>query len=180
MEAAVKYLDRIANIAIIVAVAVFLGLVARGEFFRHKITLPPSANSATALVGRNISVPGIHFPEQQESLVLGISANCHFCKDSLPFYRKLPAEASGKVHVIAVLPQPQSEAETFVKDAGLTGTQVVSANLASIGVIGTPTLLLLDGAGKVKSVWIGEQDQAGQQKILAALGPNPANAVPRS
>lgn len=177
--ATVKYLDRIANGAIIVAVAVFLVLVARGEFTRHKITAPPTPGSATALVGKTISVPGVQLPGGQDSLVLGISANCHYCEDSLPFYKELTAQAKGKVNVVAVLPRPQSEAEAFVKDAGLTGTRVVSGSLTGIGVYGTPTLLLVDGKGKVKSVWVGKQDDAGQQKILAAVLPTVAAAVPR-
>lgn len=171
-----KYLDRIANGAIIVAVAVFLVLVARGEFTRHTVKMPGSPGT---LVGTTINVPGIHLPSGEESLVLGISTTCHFCKDSLPFYKELTAQAKGKVNVIAVLPQPQTEAEAYVKAAGLTGTEVVSADLARIGVIGTPTLLLVDSAGKVKSAWVGKQDEAGQQKILAAVLPAAGTAVPR-
>jgi len=173
----VNLLDRIANIAVIVAVVVFLILVSRNELFRHT---PVNPGSAEALVGKTISVPGVTFSGGQDSLVLGISSACHFCKDSLPFYRQITAQSQGRINVIAVLPQPQSEAEAFVRDAGLAGTQVISAPLASIGVYGTPTLLLVDGHGKVKTVWVGKQDDAGQRKILAALLPPATAAVPRS
>ena len=161
-----KLLDRIANIAVIAAVVVFLILVGRNELFRHT---PLNPGSPEALVGKTISIPGVRFSSGQDSLVLGISSACHFCKDSLPFYRQLATQAQGRINIVAVLPQPQSEAEAFVRGAGLSGIQVVSAPLASIGVSGTPTLLLVDGAGKVKSVWVGKQDEAGQRKILAAM-----------
>lgn len=171
-----KPLDRIANIAVIAAVVVFLILVGRIELFRHT---PVSPGSAEALIGKTVSIPGVHFPVGQDTLLLGLSSTCHFCKDSLPFYRQLIAQAQGRINIVAVLPQPQSEAEAFVRESGLTGIKVVSAPLASVGVYGTPTLLLVDDASKVKSVWIGKQDDAGQQRILAAVLPASAN-VPRS
>lgn len=71
--------------------------------------------------------------------------------------------------VFAVLPQAQSEASRYLADAGLPSVQVVSADLGSIGVYATPTLLLVDGTGKVKFAWIGKQDDAGEGKILATL-----------
>ncbi len=172
-----KYTDRIANVAVIVAVAVFLVLVARGEFSRRTL---PSAHTANALVGTKISIPGAHFPAQGDTLVLGISENCHFCNESLPWYKDLTARLQGKVNVLAVLPQPQTEAENYLRAEGLSGAQVISANLDSIGVYATPTLLLVDSAGKVKSAWVGKQNDAGQQKILAAVLPHGAPAVPRS
>lgn len=173
-----KVIERIANLAIIVAVAVFLVLVAKGKFFRSAPAVPP--RSAMAQVGSTVSLPGVHFPAQRDSLLLGISATCHFCRDSLPFYKQLTAQLQGKVSVIAVLPQKQADAEAFIRQAGITGAEVVSANLGSIGVYATPTLLLVDSKGKVKSAWVGEQDQAGQQKILSAVLPAVASAVPTS
>ena len=119
-------LDRVANIAIVVAVVVFLVLVGRNEIFRHT---PANPRPAEAMVGKIIRVPGMPFPGGQDSLVLGLSATCHFCKDGLPFYRQLASQVQGRINVIAVLPQPQSEAEAFVRESGLTGIQVVSAPL---------------------------------------------------
>jgi thioredoxin-related protein len=171
-----KYLDRVANVAVIVAVAVFLVLAARGEFSRRT---SPSPHAADALVGTKISLPGILFPAQNDTLILGISKTCHFCKDSLPWYKDLTVRLQGKVNVVAVLPQAQTEAENYLRGEGLSGTQVISANLDKIGVYATPTLLLVDNTGKVKSAWVGKQDDAGQQKVLAAVLPHGAPAVPR-
>ena len=172
-----KYLDRIANVAIIVAVAVFLTVVIRGGYL-HRVPGPPRA--PTSIVGSTINLPGVRFPSRQYSLVLGISASCHFCEASLPFYRQLTEQLQGKVNLIAVLPQSQNEADAFIKKAGLSGTRVISENLDSIGVDATPTLLLIDGSGKVKNSWVGEQDKVGEEKILAAALPRVAAAVPRS
>ncbi len=99
-------LDKIANISIIVAVVVFLIIISRNEFFRHA---PAPPGSPAALIGKTIGVPGVHFTARQDPLILGVSATCHFCKDSLPFYRELTQQAQGRLNVIAVLPQAQPE-----------------------------------------------------------------------
>lgn len=172
-----KYIERIANLAIIVAVVFFLGAMVRGNLLQQRPT--PAPRRADVQVGSTISLPGVHFPAQRDSLLLGISTTCHYCKDSLPFYRQLTARLQGRVSVIAVLPQSQPEAEAFMRDAGLTGVQVVSEKLSNIGVYGTPTLLLVDDKGKVKSAWVGELDSGREQSLISAILPNDTNAVPR-
>lgn len=171
-----KYLDKVANIAVVIGVVVFLVLAARGDFSHRTVKAP---NPSTAVIGKTISLPGVQWAQSEESLVLGISASCHFCKDSLPFYKQLASQAQGKVNVIAVLPQEQKEADAFLQGAGIANVQVVSQNLGKIGVYATPTLLLVDSSGKVKDSWVGELDAARQKKLLAELLPGAA-AVPRS
>lgn len=172
-----KYLDRFANAATLIAVAVFLVLAARGDFSRRTVRV---ANPSTAVVGTTIALPGVQWPVRQDTLVLGISASCHFCKESLPFYKELAARLQGKVNVIAVLPQRQNEADAFIKGAGIAGVKVVSQNLGSIGVYATPTLLLVDGSGKVKASWVGDLDAEHQGKVIAAVLPTGSVAAPRS
>ncbi|MGA2673511.1 MAG: hypothetical protein ABSE99_09795 [Terracidiphilus sp.] len=107
-----KYLDRIANIAIIVAVAVSLGVVIRGELAKHQ----QPDNPSKALMGRTISLPGVHFRPDRNSLVIAISTGCHFCQDSLPFYKDFAAKSQGRVDLVAVLPPSRSRrAKPFFK-----------------------------------------------------------------
>ncbi|HEY0796171.1 MAG TPA: redoxin family protein [Acidisarcina sp.] len=158
-----KRLENISNVAVIVAVLVFLGAMARNEFGTHK---QPDM-SAGALIGKTVALPGVRFPEKTKSLVLAISTTCHYCKESEPFYRDLLARSAGKVKVVAVLPQSQAEAQAFVKDEEMPSMQVVSAQLDSIGVHATPTLLLVDERGRVQNAWIGKLDEKGQQDVLS-------------
>jgi hypothetical protein len=88
----------------------------------------------------------------------------------MPFYRDLLPKVKGKINVIAVLPQSKPEAEAYLTKEGLVpGVQTASASLASIGVLGTPTLLLLDSSGKVKASWVGELPEAAQRDLLSKL-----------
>lgn len=157
-----KLLDKIANLAVIVGVAVFLGLVAQNEFRR-----PNTPNDPKALLGKTINLPELQFPQQRESIVLALSTTCHFCQDSLPFYKTLATQVQGKTDLIAVFPQAGSEGRAYVERASLPVAKVISADLSSIGVYGTPTLFLIDRNGKIRGVWNGFLSQKAQDALVA-------------
>lgn len=129
-----KLLDKIANVALILGVTVFLFVVVRGEFAKQE--MPDT--SPRALVGTSISLPGLQLDQRHDSLLVVISTNCHFCKDGLLFYKELSARAQGKLDVIAVLPQPLAESQAFLLNAGISTTRIISANLNLIGVEALP------------------------------------------
>lgn len=160
-----KHLDKIANIAIIAAVIVFLAVTVRANFGGHRLPLDPS----TALIGTTVHLTGVQFPKDRNSLLLVVSTTCHFCKDSLPFYKQLTEKSRGRVNVVAVLPQPQAEAMKFLQDAGVKPDQIVNAGPDAVGARGTPTVLLIDGNGKVNHAWAGRLDEKGQESLLASL-----------
>jgi hypothetical protein len=52
-------------------------------------------------------LPGYRWGDHQKTLVLAIRKGCHFCEDSLPFYKRLSdLEKSNTLHahVLAVMP----------------------------------------------------------------------------
>ncbi len=164
-----KHLERIANIFVIVGIAVFLVLVVHNRIWRSNAPPASQAAMADALKGKTIRVSGIDFPRSRASVLLVISKTCHFCEESVPFYRTLAAETQGKADLLAVLPQPRPEAEAYLKAAGVAATQVASAPPAELGVTGTPTLVLLDRSGKVQEVWLGFLDGARQAQVRSRL-----------
>jgi len=168
----VKYLDRIANVAIIVAVVVFLVVVFRGDFALHHPQQQSMQAASRNLVGTTVSLPGAQLPRGRDSLLLVVSTQCHFCRESLPFYRELAAKSRGRLNLIAVLPQSQNEARKFLSDAGVQVDQVITATPGALGVRGTPTVLLVDGSGKVQHAWIGRLDDSGQKNLLAMVLPS--------
>jgi hypothetical protein len=120
-------------------------------------------------VGSYINLPGVPPSQEHDSLLLAISTSCHFCQESLPFYRELSAKTQGKLDLIAVLPQPLAESQTFLQKGALSVTRVVSTNLNQFGVLGTPTILLVDTHGRVQEEWLGFQDDKARQQVLARI-----------
>ncbi len=114
-------------------------------------------------------LPDADWRKDGRTLILAISTQCHFCKDSSPFYRTLAEQAGNKVKIIAVLPQPAGVAEKYLRGEGVRVDHVEQLTLGRIGVIGTPTLILADATGVVRNVWMGELQPAQQRQVLAAL-----------
>jgi hypothetical protein len=162
-----RVLERIANVAITVGVIVFIVVALRGDFALHRTALV----SQPDLVGKPIALVGVDFPRDRKSIVIVMSTTCHFCQQSLPFYRELTEKSKGQLNVIAVLPQPPSEARTFLSNAGVKADQIVTASPDAVGVRGTPTVLLVNNNGVVERVWLGELDKARQDNLLAVSLP---------
>lgn len=156
-----KSLDKIANIAIIIAVAVFLVVVGRNQFQRHY-----ADGYSENLIGKAIKLPDLRFPMPRRSIILALSTNCHFCQDSLPFYRTLATQTKGKVDLIAVFPQTDSGGRDYLEHATVSAAKVVSTDLSAIGVRGTPTVFLVGRDGKIQGVWNGFLTREAQEEIV--------------
>jgi hypothetical protein len=76
------------------------GLLIEQRFFSGEDSGLPTAPT---VVGREVKLPGADWQSAPVSVLLQISSTCHFCNDSMPFYRKMMAarQASGaKIPVI--------------------------------------------------------------------------------
>jgi len=73
------------------------------------------------------------------------------------------------VKMVAVLPQPAAEAEQYLKNEGVRVDQVRQVSLGTIGVRGTPTMLLVDSKGVVTRVWTGKLQDQEQEQVLSVL-----------
>lgn len=160
-------LEVVTNIMVI-AGALVLGFVLYRSYTNHTSSVPEKPTVGTVLP----ALPGYSWDGRSQSLLLALRKGCHFCEDSLPFYRELlRAEKSGesKARLVAVLPDPEMDATRFVHDAQLDVPMIAPFQLQRLHVSGTPTLILVDGNGTVEKVWVGEQDAAGQQEIRDAI-----------
>ncbi len=136
-----KRLDLMTNIAVIVTSVALLGFMGNSWYESHHA---PQSRVVRAqdLVGRTVQLPGVDFTRKGKTLLIAISSTCHFCQESQPFYRQLANAPGVTANLVAVLPTPQRD-----------------------GVNSTPTLLLVDGRGKVEKAWIGKLDDAGQKQV---------------
>jgi hypothetical protein len=161
-----KRLETVANISVIIAAIVLVAFLGQQEWIRHN---SPSMAAARSLEGKTVHLPGVQVAAQSRTLVIAISTQCHFCRDSEPFYKELAEKSASRVKLVAVLPQPQSEAEEYVRHAIAPSIQVVSTPLDSLGVMSTPTLLLIDSSGRVQKAWVGKLDGPAQQQVQSLL-----------
>jgi hypothetical protein len=71
--------------------------------------------------------------------------------------------------MLAVLPQPATEARKYFSNAGVRVDDVRQVPLNTLGIRETPTLLLVNDAGVVTEVWAGKLEPSQETQVLATL-----------
>jgi len=128
---------------------------------------PPKSPAA----GTQISLPDINWNASNETILLALSDKCHFCTESAPFYQRLSSELAKRqdVNLLAVFPQDNNDARQYLSGLGIQISNVKQATLDSIGVRGTPTLMILDANGKVKQAWVGKLTPEKESEVLSRI-----------
>lgn len=167
--------DTVANIAMS-----FMCVVTTYAVVQHLIVprfLPPAAAGAAGYQ------PGDTLTEAMEqmrldgaalSAVVVLSSNCGFCNQSADFYRRLAAlrtpSPERPFKTVFVGMSGRDDAAAFVKAHGLPADLIrPSPRDVLARVPGTPTLVLVDGKGRVTSSWIGKLTEAQENEVLQAV-----------
>jgi len=164
-------LERIFRLGGYLAVVGFLAVRGYSLLDQRRSFPGNPSEEAAALIGKAVSVPGYQDGFAGATAVFVMSTSCHFCTASAPFYHKLTTEVAlrtkGNFRSIAVLPEDPTLSNAYVKVLGVNFDSVQQGRLA--GVRATPTLLLLDGRGIVKKVWVGQIPPAEEERVIAAI-----------
>ena len=173
-----KKLEVLANIAIIITSLVLCAVLARKHLFSFTkqgivaaSTAPrsPFANTPSKQLmqrGKKISLPGIDWTKSDRTLLLALSTTCHFCTESAPFYQNLQSHKPANLRLIAVFPQSVEDSESYLEKLGVVVSEVVQAQLNSLNVSGTPTLILIDKEGIVQNSWVGKLSNDEAEKVI--------------
>lgn len=159
-------LDTVANVAII-SVALITATV-----FARRYFLPNDNKSAPQnLVGTKPQLNDVNWSAGKQTLLLLLQKGCHFCTESAPFYWRLSQEvaASKDARIIALLPQTVTEAHEYLKGLNVPISDVRQATPSSLGVRGTPTILLVNQAGVVTDAWNGKLPAEKELDVLVKL-----------
>ena len=156
-----------ANIAIIL-VAILLGyfLIQRFFFQQNPQSQPPTEIAK----GTKISLPEVDWSANQKTLLVVLQKGCHFCSESMPFYKTLVEKAKEKgVKLVAVLPNSREEGSQYLRENGVEIQDIQQAQLNSVNVRGTPTLILVNNKGEVLDSWIGKLPTSKEDEIVGSL-----------
>lgn len=168
-----KRIELLANIAIIVVALVLGGVLVK------KYLLPgESAGTPPAAIqpGTQLSLAGTDWAQSDQTLLLVLSDTCHYCTNSAGFYKRLVQEKTtrGGPRLIAVLPQDTEKGKAYLSKLGVSVDEVKQSALDAVGVQGTPTLILLDKAGKVTGSWVGQLPAEKETEVLSRFQAAPA------
>jgi thiol-disulfide isomerase/thioredoxin len=177
----IKKLEVLANIAVVITSVTLCSVLVKKYFFSPtkqeapveavQSKSPPSGAPQRPSIpaGTKVSLPGIDWSKSTRTVVLALSTTCHFCSESAPFYQKLQQQKPTDVRVVAVLPQPIEDSRNYLNKLGVRVTDVFQSSLSSVGVSGTPTLLLVDNEGSVTGSWVGKLSESEAAQVIAQI-----------
>ncbi len=169
-----KKTELLANIAIII-VAVLLGGVLVKRYLLTSDDAFDDRNSVSRIAaGTKVTLPEIDWAKSDRTLLLVLSKGCRFCSESAPFYQRLVRDTAGRgdVRLVAVLPQDANEGRKYLDELGVTINEIKQSSLDSLGVGGTPTLILVDREGAVRDSWVGKLPPDKESEVLDRLQGN--------
>jgi hypothetical protein len=96
---------------VVTSIMVIAGIILFGFVSYRILSHHPAESAQVAPEGPAVgtvlpALPGYNWQQHSETLLLAIRKGCHFCEDSMPFYRKLlQAERNGdsKAFLVSVL-----------------------------------------------------------------------------
>lgn len=158
-------IETFANVAII-AVALLLGY-----FLVQNILFPSPKYPAPIEIKQNakVNVPDVDWKANQRTLVLFIRKGCHFCTESMPFYKTLATKPENNTKIMVVSTDSAETSDGYLKENGVEIQNIRQADLSSIGVRGTPTLLLVNDKGEVSDSWVGKLSPDGEKEVISQL-----------
>ena len=170
-------IEVIANISIIFAAALGGFVLARDHIFVNRVRTElrdmgvRTDAKREALVGRPVTLPDVDWAQNGQTLLVVLSNECHFCTESAPFYNKMILTAAERkdLRVIAVFPQAVDEAKAYLAQIQVPISDVRQISFYSIGVRGTPSLVLVDKAGLIKDAWLGRLRPDKEAEVLQRI-----------
>ena len=168
-----RNLEIITNLAVLIVCLTGMAMLLRVGVMGHLSDPKSVAGHPEALkqgqIFRANSTLGISGP----ALVLALSTTCHFCAESLPFYKRLEEthRGPGAPPIVLIFPDSKSDVDTFLRDLSPSTLAVLTGqDFSAIGVAGTPTVLLLDAKGVIQKVWRGKLSTEKEREIMDAAG----------
>jgi hypothetical protein len=129
---------------------------------------------ATTGMGDPAQVTGINWAQNKQTLLLVLRDGCHFCSDSDEFYQRLAKAQSidTKTKLVAVLPGSTDDSHKYLASLGVPLRDVRQESLKTVGVSGTPTILMVNNKGIVTKSWVGRLPADKEMEVIQAVRSN--------
>lgn len=121
--------------------------------------------------GTKLQLFGVPWAEKHATLVMALSVDCHYCRESAGFYRQiLKSNSASAFYPIAIFPTSIAVAGAYLRSESIDVSDVREADFGKLGIDGTPTLMLVDESGRIRSIWVGKLSPEEEGDVAKALG----------
>ena len=161
-------LERTTHILLIIVSLAGLAVLIRHEFFPASLGRQYPVQE---LVGSRLAIPGIDLPKRSPvALVVAVRSDCHYCTESLPFYREVDRRhkmSGNTVPLFFISTDPIEKLRAFVEGADIFPDGILSVNFKAVGVAGTPTFVVIDSTGTVRRAFYGRLTERNAREVLS-------------
>jgi hypothetical protein len=159
------------GVAVLLAVAIWRSHLLTAPSLGPALARSNTLEFPQPVAGTDMSkrLPGIAWERNGRTLVLALSTHCHFCTESMPFFKRVRKSLGKDVMLVGVLPEPVAEAESYLKREGVQLDELRQVALSQAGVAGTPTMLLVDRHGIVLQAWVAKLEPGKQEEFFKTM-----------
>jgi hypothetical protein len=163
-------LDVTTSVVVVLFAVVAVGVLVKNYFRPHGVKTSVAIKQGSVLP----EIAGVDYKQTPRTLILALNVDCRYCSRSVPFYNSL-AEArqqnAGQVNIVAAfINKDAGLVKSYAEEKQLSVQAIAGVDLDQLGVHLTPTLILVDSAGKVLDSWRGALQPDGEREVFDALG----------
>ncbi len=163
-------LEVVTNIAVLGLCITLAVVLVRGRHTPQQVQGSTESHLAKGDVFPAIET--VNYEKAEHTLVLALNTQCKFCRESLPFYRRLlstQGHSDRSNQITVIFPNADSDVRKFIEQAQLPVHAVAGQDFAKFQILGTPTLVLVGRDGKVRALWAGQLSAAGEKEVISAI-----------
>lgn len=172
-----RKIETLSNIAITIASLLFIAVLLKNLINSYsKDSLPNNVKAdkrldKRSLTGKKVNITDVDWSKYSYTLLVALQPKCQFCTESAPFYKQLAEKqpVGSDIKLIVLSPSPVNVTKSYLNTLGISIQEVRQISLDSIGIAGTPTLLLVDRSGTIKDLWFGRLKQEQEAEVYAQL-----------
>ena len=162
--------DVTTNVVVVVFALVAIGVLVKSYFTPQGVKTSVAVRTGSLFP----EIPGVDYKQAARTLILALNVDCRYCTRSVPFYNSLAEarrETTGQINIVAAfINKDERLVKSYVEEKQLSVQTITGFDLDKLGVNTTPTLILVDNAGKVLDSWRGELQPDGEREVFNSLG----------
>ncbi len=163
-------LDVTTNVVVVVFAVVAIVVLAKNYLLQRGPE--PRADIQKGSVFPEIA--GADYKQAPRTLILTLNVDCRYCSKSIPFYYRLAEarrENGSQFNIIAAfINKEEDRVKSYAREKHLSVQTIARVDPDKLNIQVTPTLVLVDGAGKVLDSWRGVLQPDGEREVFDALG----------
>ncbi len=163
------HLEVVTNVSVVIAVVAVLAAFTH-DFFnqRNSPQVTPGLHKGQNL--ERLRTPIIN--NEESVLLVALNVNCRYCEEGVPFYNRLfetQQASKSQIALFAVFPNSEEDVRAYADQKHLKIPFMSDMDFRKLSVTGTPTVILIDRAGKVQNFWVGKLSPYDEDEIMKSI-----------